>query len=470
MPAIDAFLKRAKASLHASKLAPAARVVRTLAADLVRLDLLKQASAMAYVSLLSLIPSLVAIFCILSLFSPLLGKDGSLLDDFRDWLLDNLTPDSSDATIAYLDNMLANLNLKTIGWSSFISVLVTLFTLLKQIEGALNRIWLVHKGRHPVTRFIYFWTFLTFGALMIGVAIGLTAGFDLEKLFSAEKDVSHANAWVSGVMAWFGGGLFFFALYKIVPNCRVASKNAAIGAGVASFFLNQGSRFYGMFVTQSASYKTLYGALAQLPIFLMWLYVCWIIILAGALLSWRMQEGFPTASDDMPLDGNDAPLDLLRNLKIRNAMPLMTLLAIARNFEDGTGRGVSAQELAHRLHMPPIWVLEALEVLEAVGFVVASRPAEAHGVASTSVNEPYFPAVPPNTLTIERILTALDAPLKGWLPHWHYELPVNVPNALNAIEGMDKDARARTTLAMLLASSVRNGKPSMPSVSSTAEN
>lgn len=434
-----------------------ARVTRVLLAfyalyqDMNRKDLLKHASAMAYVTLLSLIPSLVAVFTVLSLFSPLLGEEGGILESVRYFIFSNLAPDSGDAVVAYLDNMLANLSLKTIGVTSFASVLVTLILLLRTIEEALNRIWLVNKARNPITRFMYFWTFLTFGAVVVGVLVGMSSGFDLAKIVGLTDDngaVSVPDKGIAGsIFAWVSGFLFFFFLYKVVPNCRVLWKNAAIGAAIASFLLNQGSRLYGTFVVDAKSYKTLYGALAQLPIFLTWLYICWIIILLGALISWRLQEGFPKAESEERLDDAKTPIEALRNQQLQSGLPLITLIAIYRNFDAATGVGLSAQGLAHELHLPISWVVQAMESLQALGYVAATVPKDDGDAGEASTDQPYLPTRPATALPMDRVLSDLEKPLTDWMARWHGELPADLPATLDRIRSLDRTQLGKTTLA-----------------------
>ncbi len=425
--------------------------VYALYQDMTRKDLLKHASAMAYVTLLSLIPSLVAIFAVLSLFSPLLGKEGDLVESLRDFILSNLAPDSGGSVVDYLDGMLANLNLKTIGLSSFASVLITLVLLLRQIEEALNRIWLVNKGRHPVTRFMYFWTFLTFGAVVVALVVGFSSGFDLKKLFGLDPtaNVVPDHGLAGSIAAWIGAFMFFFFLYKVVPNCRVYWKNAAIGAAIAAFSLNQASRIYGFLVVDSKSYKTLYGALAQVPIFLTWMYICWIIILLGALISWRMQEGFPKDDGDT-LDLAKTPLEQLRNTQLQAALPLLALIAIHRKFHEAQGHGLSGQSLAHLLKLPIGWVSDALGGLEVLGYVIAGKPRSGDANEDASVFDPYFPTGPASALTLAKVYSDLGKPLDDWMAHWQHEVPGDLPQTLRWIHAASANDRMKTTLAQAI--------------------
>lgn len=412
------------------------RILWVLVADLNRCDLMKQASAMAYVTLLSLIPSLVAIFCVLSLFSPLVGDGSSLIEDLQDFVLEHLASGSGESVVKYLDQMLSSLSLAKIGWSSFASVLITLVLLLKQIEGALNRIWLVHKGRHIFIRFMYFWTFLTLGMVFIAVAIGMSSGFDLKRMMGLSEQAEAAGGHIAGWLVGISGAfLFFFFLYKIVPNCFVAAKSAAIGAATSALLLNQGGRLYGLYVRDAKNYQTLYGALAQLPIFLLWLYICWIIILLGALVSWRVQEGFPKDDDEGAVDAVKTPLDVMRNSQIKANLPLIALLAIYRNFSQGTGRGLSGQELAHALRLPLGWVNESLEALSALGYVVAAKASSTGDHSDgAAVTDPCFPSYPATALTLGKIRIDLARPMDEWMTHWRHDLPLDIHAALRQVE------------------------------------
>lgn len=424
-----------------------------LVSDFIRCDLTKQASAMAYVTLLSLVPSLVAIFCILSLFAPMLGKGGTLVTQVREFVLSNLAAESGGQVVAYLDRMLASLDLKKIGWSSFASVLVTLVLLLRQIEEALNRIWMVRKGRNIFTRFMYFWTFLTMGTVVVGIIVGVTSGQKMKQVLNLQQPLTMATG--SGVgewlTSWGGAFCFFFFLYKLVPNCLVRAKAAAIGAVASATMLNVGGSLYGLFVRDSKNYQTLYGAMAQLPIFLVWLYVCWTVILLGALFAWRLQEGFPVDEKEDTLDEAQTPIESLRNSQVKSLLPTICLAAIYRNFQQATGRGISADELGHALHLPGTWVGEALDVLEGLGYAVMSKN-------EGDTVDTYYPAFPPESLSLGRISVDLGRPLRDWLAHWHHDLPLDITRLLDLLAD---HSHRQTNLAKVLGDASEGSKPAV---------
>ncbi|MBM4250539.1 MAG: YihY family inner membrane protein [Deltaproteobacteria bacterium] len=416
-------------------------VGRIFIQDIVRCDLTKQASAMAYVTLLSLVPSLVAIFCVLSLFTPLLGKGSSLIDQAREFILENLASDSGEAAVSYLDRMISKISLATIGWSSFASVLVTLILLLRQVEEALNRIWLVRKGRNVFIRFMYFWTFLTLGMVIVAIGVGVTASLSFPALFSSTSSVSIGPmAWIIGRFTeLLGSFIFFFFLYKIGPNCAVGTKNAALGALVAGTALQISGWLYGIYVRDAKNYQTLYGALAQVPIFLVWLYIGWIIILIGALVSWRLQEGFPVQGEEEALDQSKSPVEQLRNMQFKAALPWVSLLAIHQQFAAGSGKGLSGQDLAHKMRLPASWVTEALDALQSLGYVVAGKTQGSVSSGAPQVTDPYFPTAPATNLKVTQVTQDLSSPMEQWLENWHYDMPINLRKAIHLI-GRDHGA------------------------------
>ena len=437
-----------------SRLMQPAHMVAVLVRDFNRADLTKQASAMAYTLLLSLIPSLVAIFCVISLFSPMIGNGTDFMDEVREFILDNLASGSGEAAVGYLDSMLSHISLASIGWTSFASVLVTLVLLLRQIEIALNYIWLVSKDRNAFTRFMYFWTFLTLGVVVLGIVVASISGFDIHHLVepSTQVKASYLGGLLSWLMGMLGGFLFFLFLYRVVPNCYVRMKSAAIGALVAAFLLNQAGRLYGIYALSAKGYKTLYGAMAQLPLFLTWLYICWIIILLGALVSWRVQEGFPKLGEAEALDRAKEPMDLLRNSQIRAGLPMIALLAIYKNFQLATGQPLNGQQLAQSLKLPLAWVADALIVLQKLGYIVAGKgvgaaSAHSHGAAT---NDPQYPAYPSEAVKLAKLQVDLASPMQQWLEAWPGSGTFPLPQALKVLAEAKGGASGTQTLAQLL--------------------
>jgi len=141
------------------------------------------------------------------------------------------------------------------GQLSFIGLMFFLLTallLLFHIEESFNDIWQVKKGRSIMIRFPIYWTLVTVGPFFV-----LILPFLLE------------------VAA-------FTVLYWVMPNVKVRFINALLGAVVASALFEISKKAFAVYLLNFGSYKVIYGALSALPIFLIWIYLCWIIALVGA--------------------------------------------------------------------------------------------------------------------------------------------------------------------------------------------
>jgi membrane protein len=417
----------------------------TMGHDVLRCDLVKQSYAMAYITMLSLIPSLAAVFCVVSIFTPAMGKDGIIMDQMKDFVLSNLAAGSGESALVYINEMLGNLNLKSIGYSSFAAMLFTLILQLKQIEVALNRIWLVKKSRNIITRFLYFWTFLTLGALTAAILVGSSKGFNVSEYIG---DVQPTGSMGSTMSAWAGGFVFFFFLYKIVPNVNVHYKSAAIGAIVSAVLLHLGSGLFGVFYADSGNYQNVYGALAALPLFLMWIWICWMVILFGSLIAWRMQQGFPEDMEEETIDDTEDPVDQLRNIQMRTKMPLIVILAIYRNFQEGSGRGLTIDAMCNSMKLPVGWITEAIDLLDSMGYVISTEVEIPGAVAVVTESvDSYFPAYPAKTLELGKLLDDLDSPGVNWMDHWNHDLTFDMSEALHKINGPEKALFSKLSLA-----------------------
>jgi len=432
------------------RLARPIEVAKILNNDMTRCDLFKHASAMAYVTLFSLIPSLAAVFALISLFKPFLGEEGSLYTMAKDFILQNLAAGSGEQVIQYIESFIMNLNLTKIGITGFAGTIVTLVLLLRQIEIALNQIWLVKKERNIFTRFIYFWTFLTFGTFVIGIAIGVISGFNFESLNPFDKSVNVSVG--HGVRTFFttflSSMVFFSFVYKIVPNTVVSFKDAFFGALPATILFTIASKFFGLYTNSFTNYAAVYGALAAVPVFLLWLYVLWLITLLGALLAWRSQQGF-TLHNKMDKSADKSVRVRYRNNKIQAALPYLTLLLIYQRFASAKGNGIQGCEIVDALRFPVSWVSDALDILLEHKLVIAGSDSQTD-ISNDAAQNFYFPTTPAETLTLETVFARLGADVFAWLEEWKTDWPNDVKEILRTLWQAQADAMPDITMAKAL--------------------
>jgi membrane protein len=428
--------------------------IDTLLGDIERCDLLKQASAMAYTTLLSIIPSLAAFFSVLTLFTPILGKDSHLMAQAQNFIVSNLAQGTGDQVSGVINNFIAKLDVTKIGITSFAGLLITLIMLLKQIEGALNRVWLVRKERSMLMRSMYFWTFLTLGGFVIALTAGVLSGFNLSSFIPFGDEVKREAD--SPLLKWFVSylttGLFFFAVYKLVPNCKVALKEALVGALIAAFLFQEAGTGFGYYVKNFSKHQAVYGALAALPLFLSWIYICWLIILFGSVISWRTQQGFPTkAEDDEEGDKKATPEAKMRDMRLQTIAPFLVLINIYRSFSTGQGRGVSGTELHRELNMPSSWISDALETLESMHYVISAN-GTTDSESSDYMTARFFPSSPAEKVGLNKMRADLLEPSAISIEKWGQRVPDLYVQILKTVHTIDagKSSEA-TTIAHVLA-------------------
>ncbi len=250
------------------------------------------AASLSYTSLLALVPMLAIALAVLAAFP--------VFDDARERLrgaIFEILPPEQAATAAeqfqdFLDNA-SNLTAPGV-----IGLAVIALLLLSTINGALNHIWRINQPRPLASRFLVYWALLTMGPLLIGASLTVSSyGFALAQTATEQvigTGFVEFSRLISILLAAVGFGLVFF----IVPNRAVELRDAAVGGGVAALLLEGLKALFGLYVANFSSYALVYGALAAVPIFLLWMYVAWIIVLVGAEITAGLPEWRVTSRRD----------------------------------------------------------------------------------------------------------------------------------------------------------------------------
>jgi len=262
-----------------------ARAFLSLLVDRFRHVRAQQAAAsLAFTTLLSLVPLIAVSVGVMSKIKAFDGMGGAL----QGFLLDNLLPDKAGAVIAkYTLQFSVQANKLTAVGS--VMLLVGAIVMLLTIDRAFNQIWQVSRPRPLVQRLLTYWVVLTAGPLVLG---GAVAG--LTRLVSASLGVVDEPRWLQngayGAVPMVLLPAFLTLIYFLVPNRRVRCAHAIIGGVVAGAGLMLMQRLFGLYLSQFGTYTLIYGAFAVVPVFLLWLYVCWATILLGALVAALLPE------------------------------------------------------------------------------------------------------------------------------------------------------------------------------------
>jgi membrane protein len=238
---------------------------------------MQTAGSLTFTTLLSLVPLVTVTLSVLSLFPAFQELTG----DLRNLLMGQLMPTSGELVQRYLLQFSEKASRLTLFGSLWL--LVTAVMTLATIDRALNGIWRTRRHRNTVMVFMVYWALLTLGPLLLGAAIaGSTYLYAVYKAHVYEG-VAHYSDWLLlRMIPLLLETVVFFMLFVLVPRVRVRLRDALIGALLTAVLFEIAKRGFAMYVSQFKNYELVYGAFSAIPIFLIWLYLSWLIVLVGA--------------------------------------------------------------------------------------------------------------------------------------------------------------------------------------------
>ena len=236
------------------------------------------AGSLTFTTVFALVPLLTIALAIFTTF-PLFNTFRTSLEAY---FVQSVMPKSISSTILNYLTMFASkaTRLSAVG---AVALIFTSIAMMNLIERVFNRIWRVRGERSWTRRILVYWAIITLGPLLIGVSLTLSS-----QVFMATVDlfgrvpVVGAIIYTTASLALTTAG--FTLLYLAVPNRDVDWQDAAWGGLVAGLAFELAKRGFAIFITQFPTNSKIYGALAALPLFLLWVYVSWVITLIGALL------------------------------------------------------------------------------------------------------------------------------------------------------------------------------------------
>lgn len=317
----------------------------------------QSAGALTYSTLLALVPLMVITFAVLSGF-PAFNEVSERIEEL---FFEIFVPEVGAEIRSYLSRFSGNAsNLTAFGTAA---LAVTAVLLLWTIEVTLNSIWRVETPRSIGVRLLIYWTVLTLGPLLLGLSFAVNTGVlssALQWARSGGGDAGVPATALSVALSILTQSLAFMLLYKLVPARPVRLRDAAIGgaiAGVAFHLLRWG---FNSFLTSGTTYETIYGAVAVLPIFLVWIYSSWTVIILGAVFAASFPDWWKTRDPDPGTDLSPA-----RRLEL--AVAVLGVLA-RRSREGGAVSAAALQDAA------PLDIREDIVArLERTGYVVKTE-------------------------------------------------------------------------------------------------
>ena len=308
------------------------------------------ASSLTFTTTIALVPLFTVALAIFTAF-PMFGK---LQGALQRWLVESLVPDAiARQVLGYLTQFAGQAN--KLGAVGVAILLVTALALILTIDRTLNGIWRVRRKRPLAQRILVYWSAITLGPLVLGASITLTS-----YAVTASRDL--AGGALGGVGLLLDSLQFILlaggaaTMYYYVPYTRVRWSHAWIGGIFASAVMELAKKLLVLYLGKVPTYSVIYGTFATVPILLVWIYLAWVIVLLGAVITAYLPSLLAgvVRREQGPGWPFQLALETLRQLLQARATP---------------AKGLAVPQLARALHVGPLAVESALEALIALDWV-----------------------------------------------------------------------------------------------------
>jgi len=304
-----------------------------------------KAAALAYTTLLSLVPITALCFGILAAF--IQSGDHKEIQEF---LFRQFIPGSNSMPdlFPYLQEF--SVNLRALNIVVIASLVVTSLLLINSIEYALNQVWQVYEPRSIADRIAIFCAIIVIAPVL--AVSGYYTTTKVEPMF-AGNDLLNGTYHES--LPFLIDFISFMTLYYLVPKAPVKVTSAVYGAVVASVLFGWAKHGFAFYILTFSSYETVYGIASSIPIFLFWLYISWTVVLFGAEISYQAQY--------LPRFGKLWKGNVMTVGDGAMLLATETLVLMARAFRAGT-KLPNELEVAEQLGCSSVVLKPALDALE----------------------------------------------------------------------------------------------------------
>src|SRR5690606_35488499 len=360
--------------------------------------LARVASSLTYTTVLSLVPMLAVVLSLFTAF-PLFAEFRYALENF---FSTNVMPEVvSDTVMSYLNEFAAKASgLTTIG---ALFLVVTSIMLFRTIDDAFNDIWQVETRRPLRQRILVYWALLSLGPILVGASLWAVSMVARESM-GLIRDLPALGTFALSIIPLVLAGCGYSALFFTVPNRPVRWRDALIGGFCTAIVLETLRVGIAYYLTRFPSYTIIYGAFATIPIFLLWVYLSWLVILLGATVTALLPALRQRRWEQQHFTGH-AFVDGVR------------VLHLLWHAWKGPTPGFGIGELCRRLRLHQDELDKVLHTLKMLGYVVNT---EHEGT------ETWVLACDPSRSTLQPLIDA-------WLLDTSQPGLVNEPLLLNAI-------------------------------------
>ena len=337
------------------------------------------ASSLTFTTLISLVPLVTVMLAVFSAF-PMFASFQTALQTY---FLQSLVPDSiAKPVLAALTQFASKSN--RLGTVGLVFLVITALAMMLTIDRTLNGIWRVRTPRPIAQRVLVYWSAATLGPLLLGVSLSLTS-----YVISASKGIVGAlpggvslllNAVEFVLLAAAMAGLFHY-----VPNTHVRWRHAIAGGIFVAAGFEIAKKLLAWYLGQVPTFAVVYGAFATLPIFLVWIYLGWVIVLLGAVVA-----AYAPSLKMRVARWPEGP-----GSRFHLAIAVLRHLARA---QEQPGHGMNASDLSEALRTDPLQIEPILDTLVAIDWV---------GRLDEAGNARYVMLCEPDKTPAERLVSQL---------------------------------------------------------------
>jgi membrane protein len=360
------------------------------------------ASSLTFTTTISLVPLFTVALAIFSAF-PMFAR---LQANLQRWLIDSLVPDNiAQPVLTYLNQFAAKAG--QMGWAGALALLVTALALILTIDRKLNDIWRVRESRPLTQRVLVYWAVLTLGPLFLAGSLAVTS-YALSASKGLVSSMPDALKLLIDTLQFTLMTAGVAALYRYVPNTRVRWSHAMLGGLFVAAGLELAKKLLAWYLATVPTYSAVYGTFASLPILLIWIYLAWVIVLLGAVVSAYLPSllGGIARRGDTPGWNYQLALELVDQLhRVRSD---------GQQVPAAEARGASLEELARALRVDGLQLEEPLRALRKLDWAGCLDEDAARWVLLVApAATPLAPLV--NTLLLRRALhTEAMWAASGW--------------------------------------------------------
>ncbi len=361
-----------------------ARWLYVLVREVTMDDLNYRAMGLVYTTLLSLAPLLAVSFSVLKAFG--------VHNQLEPFLLELMTPLGSKAPelVHNIIGFVENIQVGVLGSLGLVILLYSVVALLIKIEDSFNQIWRTDVARGWIRRFSDYLSILLIGPVLIFAALGMTASMantGIVLKITALEPFGTVYYLLGLILPYLLIIAAFTFVYSFIPNTRVEFRAAVIGGTFACLAWKLLGWLFGLFVAESASYNAIYSGFAIVILFMIWLYVTWLILLLGGVISFYCQH-------PRYLDYKSRSPELSHRELESLGLLLMYLIGKAYYYGD---KHWTLSALADEVHMPWEPVFKTLKTLQQAHLIVTLHEEP----------ESYLPARDLETIRLQELYQAL---------------------------------------------------------------